>query len=561
MNSKALYFVSLLFFFFVFSDVYATEYYIKEYEVNINVNLDNSLNIEEIITVNFNVPKRGIIRNIPYVNNVISLESDNIKNIVKIKNLKVDEQYKKSIENNNLNIRIGNPYKQLTGEKTYQINYNYIIGNDLNPEYDELYFNLIGHNWDTYIENVSFSIIMPKEFESEKLGFSRGSYGSINTDNIYYQVQNNKIVGTTNNLKSYEGLTVRLELPEGYFNEVKQGTSLLEKFFLLIPLIFITYSFYLWIKFGKEDIVIEPVEFYPPNGLNSLEAAYFYKGNASYKDVVSLLIYLADQGYLSIQEEKKDIYIIKEKEYEGKKLSEKTFINGLFWGKNKKVRLKSLENNFYKTVDSILLNQNSRKNYKLIHTEESNVAKRKILTMIIISVFLMFIPPIVEYGFVLFLPAIEILNIYKYIIFSFIANIFILIIFYSITKKRNDYGNEILGKLRGFKTFLENVEKNKLEELVLDDPHYFFNILPFTYVLGVSKKWIKKFEGIAMPEPDWYNSAVAFNYYTFNNQLNNVLDQAETTFTKMPSSSRSSGGFSGGGFSGGGSGGGGGSSW
>lgn len=39
--------------------------------------------------------------------------------------------------------------------------------------------------------------------------------------------------------------------------------------------------------------------------------------------------------------------------------------------------------------------------------------------------------------------------------------------------------------------FLETAEKEKLEQLVFEDPKYFYNILPYAYVLGVSDKWIK----------------------------------------------------------------------
>lgn len=57
--------------------------------------------------------------------------------------------------------------------------------------------------------------------------------------------------------------------------------------------------------------------------------------------------------------------------------------------------------------------------------------------------------------------------------------------------KRTTYGNEMLGKIGGFKDFLEQVEKPKLEELVMEDPKCFYNILPYTHVLGVSDKWIR----------------------------------------------------------------------
>ena len=39
----------------------------------------------------------------------------------------------------------------------------------------------------------------------------------------------------------------------------------------LIPVIFLVIAILLWYKFGRDDQVIETVEFYPPEGLNSLE--------------------------------------------------------------------------------------------------------------------------------------------------------------------------------------------------------------------------------------------------------------------------------------------------
>lgn len=62
---------------------------------------------------------------------------------------------------------------------------------------------------------------------------------------------------------------------------------------------------------------------------------------------------------------------------------------------------------------------------------------------------------------------------------------------------RTRYGNEILGEILGFKEFLEKAEKEKLEELVFQDTDYFYNMLPFAYVLEVSDKWIKKFKDIS----------------------------------------------------------------
>ena len=54
----------------------------------------------------------------------------------------------------------------------------------------------------------------------------------------------------------------------------------------------------------------------------------------------------------------------------------------------------------------------------------------------------------------------------------------------------------------GFRNFLITAEKPKLEQLVSQNPSYFYDILPYTYALNISKTWIRKFEDIPMPEID-----------------------------------------------------------
>ena len=56
------------------------------------------------------------------------------------------------------------------------------------------------------------------------------------------------------------------------------------------------------------------------------------------------------------------------------------------------------------------------------------------------------------------------------------------------------FGLEMLGKVKGFKRFLETAEKEELESLVEKNPEYFYDILPYTYSLDVSEKWVEQFE-------------------------------------------------------------------
>ena len=101
-------------------------------------------------------------------------------------------------------------------------------------------------------------------------------------------------------------------------------------------------SLFIWYKFGRDNKVVETVEFYPPQGFNSLEIGFLFKGKVDNQDVTSLLIYLANKGYIQISEtEEKTLFskskgfrITKLKDYDGNNINEQRFLNGLFSKRN-----------------------------------------------------------------------------------------------------------------------------------------------------------------------------------------------------------------------------------
>lgn len=111
-----------------------------------------------------------------------------------------------------------------------------------------------------------------------------------------------------------------------------------------------------------------------------------------------------------------------------------------------------------------------------------------------------------------------------------ISNVIILI-FSILMKRKNSYGEQIKSKINGLKNYIELAEKNQIDMLVEENPNYFYDILPYAYVLDVSKKWIEKFENIPIPTNDMGN----FNYYDVNS-----LDTLSSS-VYYPSSSSSSG--------------------
>lgn len=601
-------------------------YVIEDYKINMIVYEDNTFDIREEINVNFTSSKHGIYRKIPLKNTVERLDGTKSSNRAQISNIQVNENYTIYNKSGYKIIKIGDNNKTLKGRYKYIIKYSYNIGKDPLKDADELYFNLIGNEWDTDINKVSFNIIMPKDFDESQLGFSSGYNYSTDSSNVSYTRNGNAIIGSLNTtLYSGQALTVRLTLPEGYFVGASSNfdyTTLLQ---IALSIIFVIITYKMWRKYGKKEKVIKTVEFYPPNDLNSADVAFIYKGYSEKNDIISLLIYLANKGYLKIEEysdailkntKSKNFKIIKIKEYDGNNEDERIFFNDLFNLKDE-VTISDLRNKFYLTLEKISNNKNRVENQEKVF-EKGLLKKRKFIVIMIVITFLFMndlaivkiIRELNVYTMMILMINIFVLTgLLKFlyntpekattyealvvILFSFICMysdiisdttyliefiiesicIATLIKFLRITKKRNRYGNEMLGKIQGFKQFLEVVEKPRLEQLVMENPEYFYNIMPYAYVLGVSKKWINKFEDLAIEAPNWYkDNSSDFSIHSFENFMNSTYNSMSYTKSDSIEDKKSSGGrfsdrgfsdggFSGGGSSGGGSGGGGGGSW
>ena len=592
------------------------DYYIDTYNITIDVNKDNSFDIKEELLVYFNTSKHGIYRNIPMRNNIERLDGTTSNNYVSLTNVKTSPGSTIEKTDGNYVIRLGSESTLVDGYQTYTIEYNYNIGKDPLKDKDEFYFNIIGPEWvDTVIERVNFTINMPTEFDESLLGFSSGPVTST-SNNVYYEVDGNTITGYSYT-PIYEGdaLTIRLELPEGYFSEAKSiyGTNVLLSLILPIGCLLIVLAIF-YLKCLRRR-VIDPIEFYPPDDYNSLEIAFLYKGNVTNEDVISLLVYLADKKYIKIVEDKaQNLFsssgftkIIKLKDYDGNKNEEMEFMQGLF-STSDEVTISSLKYNFYKTLNSIRTAVNSKENKNKILHKSNKMFKTLFIILAYISFVGTIILQIIDFAptsilimvcfitlfympFIFALFAMKnalVIRIFVGLFILFHASMFyislignyiigtlpivniiiaiicsvIIIIISGKFNYRTEFGNKIYGRIIGFKKFLETAEKDQLEHLVMENPTYFYDILPYTYVLGVSDKWIKKFESIAIEPADWYESSTTFNIITFNSCLTSAMRTARMSYSSSSGgSSFSGGGSSGGGSSGGGSGGGGGGSW
>ncbi|HEY6974779.1 MAG TPA: DUF2207 domain-containing protein, partial [Chitinophagaceae bacterium] len=164
------FFSSLLSLLLVINCVSAQEYFtITQYNVEITVNKDASLDIDETIDVHFTEPRHGIYRFIPYKYQLQSLpagtekasrelESGGYAHTI-VENIKVDGwNYDVSTQGDYKSVKIGSANKLVNGDQQYIIHYRILNAINFFQDHSELYFNIIGDRWDTTIDSVNFSV-------------------------------------------------------------------------------------------------------------------------------------------------------------------------------------------------------------------------------------------------------------------------------------------------------------------------------------------------------------------------------------------------------------------
>lgn len=603
---------------------------ISSYDIDMKVDLDNNYSITEVLEVDFSEQRHGIIRSIP-------LKTNGGKP-AQVKSVSVPGQdFETYKEGGYFKIKIGNADTFAAQKQKYTILYVYEIGYDYLDDMDELYFNLIGTQWDCFIDNIKFKIEMPSAFDSEKLNFTYGTEGSKASEGVKYSVDKNVISGKLNGkLEPYEALTVALPLEEGYFSNAHKKTNpadLVQKYYLAITPLITALGVFFWLKKGKSKPFVQTVEFYAPQGVTPADAGFIIDNSVDPMDVTSLIIYWADKGYLEIEEitekkilsVKKTFTLHKLKDLDSNaKAYEVTMFESLFneFGDGSSVSTSELEHKFYKVMSAVKKmvtsswqDDSDKRIYKKTNMFISAVLSLSSLLVAFIgfmpavnkafadtfavTAILSFVCALVamipvwglmyvvswnrykekKFGYFASLIMFAVLSILAWSIALYLsysqntlmpllasfAGAVVLSAMSFMCDKRTENGNQYYGRMLGFREFLQTAEKDRINMLVEENPHYFYSTLAYAMVLGVTDKWAKNFESIVTQPPDWYRTdsyGVNFNTIIFANALNNSMSSFNSAMTTpQPQSTTSSGGSIGGGFSGGGSGGGGGSSW
>ena len=599
----------------------ADAFNISSYNIDMTIYEDNSYAIVETIGVEFSQDRYGIIRSIP-------LRTNRNKRALLSDIDVLDHKFSTEKVSNNMEIKIGDPNRYASQQEKYTIGYIYTIGDDYLDDRDELYWNLIGNEWDTTIENVTFNINMPKDFSPDRLYFTHGKKGSTKHDGVDWSIEGNTIQGRMNvSLRPNDSLTISLPLPEGYFSQAQRINNQEMPYGWLVSIASLVTGLALWLLMGWKKRIFPSVEFYPPQGLTSADAGFLIDGRVNSFDITSLIIYWAGKGYLSIREEDEKKFFGSKKSFILRRLKdlsptsqdyEREMFDGLFsMGDGNEVSRDQLENRFYSLGERI--KKQIRASFEA--SDETRIFSK---TNVQCRIFLLFIGVIstLPYSYLVMKESGNIggwSNFFKAIIMSlaimlviyflvytlmalkgmkkrdilkqlffmiFISSVICGIFIYSLSLtgnllrglfsiggtlvlgilanlclRRTETGSWYLEKLLGFREFIKAAELDRIKILADENPDYFYHVLPYAMVLGLTDKWARKFDSIMKEPPSWYYSTSIKDRFSLANFATGLDNDLKGFSSQVASKHASRDSSPDGGSSGGGSGGGGGRSW
>ena len=608
-----------------------TGYEISNYKVTMTVNEDKTLNITEEITANFLEASHGIYRYIPlrqevsYLDKNGKVQSKNYKS--SISNFKFYSTPLSLLgeeeDSGYMFYQMGTYRYYLTGENTFKFSYTYSLPDDRDTIEDVFYYNIIGTGWDTNINNVNFKITFPSSIEDQDFRFYVGEYGQDYTGTdprLSFTKTGNTILGSCTNLKYGEAITTFNVFEEGYFKTTR--SYLLDILIAVLTLATFGLALLLFFKRRRKEPLVEVVEFKAPSGITPTEAGYINDGKVTGDDISALIVYWASKGYVKLETTSKDnVLITKLSDLPANaKSHEKIFFKALFTNREK-VNSNSLTSLSPETglrcVQSVekdnakYFDKKSDKYFgllslltvltlginvfKIIRQSSASVALSIVfVAMIIIFAFSImilpetyktrdkltkgkFTPLLIANLLFVFAPLIVIAVLMETYVDPFMSRFYFLLIpllltlIYPFLEQYTTQGKKILGELRGLKNFILVAEKDRIQMLVEDNPTIFYEILPYAYVLGVSKVYMDKFKDVKIGEIANFETHgnVWFGIYIINSSIRSTSYAVTRSMHPIPqrnsggsggfgSGGSSGGSFGGGGFSGGGFGGGGG---
>ncbi len=218
---KKVWFFSFLVSIIFWNLAFASDFDVTNYEINADIRIDGTIDVNEKIDVNFYQYMHGIERFFPKFYDVEDLEFQTIYNNIEV----IWDKYQNFDEYSEVYSRIGDANETIIWEHQYNIDYTTygLIRNFSWMWYSELYWNIIWYKWWNNINKVKIQLSLPKSytgFTKDDFLISVGYTDKFSIDDFEWEInwdENNIYITYDKNLSPYEWITLAVKFPNNYF--------------------------------------------------------------------------------------------------------------------------------------------------------------------------------------------------------------------------------------------------------------------------------------------------------------------------------------------------------
>ena len=313
-----------------------SDYYIDNYSSLIEIQKNREVKYNEELNVSFEHGNN-------YFNYFIP-----VKDIYVLKDLKINNEYERELEKGINNIKIGSKDgKFFNKNNLFKISYGYDLGKDYYHRNDTVDLDIV-NTFSNVVKKVDFTILLPKSGEIEKIIF----YLNGKEIELKHKIDGRKITGNYGSLKNDDLLSTKIIFKEGYFTNSNSIIDGWLKIGLAFPITSLLITILIFLLIRNKKIMTKEVDLELLTKYSSLEVGYLYNDKLDNKDIVSMILSLANKGYIKIGKTKKGFILNKVKDYEEDNEFEKDFLEGIFYESTtiKEEQLYYMDNSFMKDI-------------------------------------------------------------------------------------------------------------------------------------------------------------------------------------------------------------------
>ncbi len=416
-------------------------------------------------------------------------------------------------------------------------------------------------------QRLSLTLNMPKAFDASQLIFrDRNSSDErrLDTEKGEKYVVSGNSVELVVYATGFKYLTVQIILPESYFSVNPKYFTDYWVFFA-ITCAMIVFTCIVAFKYRKRRPVVA-VEFYPPD-VNLLHYSSYWHGRARRKDVCAVIFQWAQAGCVRIiRDGKKDVILEKLRNLPKDRCEEeKEYFDALF-SKGDRYSSKEIRkvSNFaqacriHSAVSGLVASAETPQLFVPgVRRARITVLVASIAASLVSVVYFILIYPNIAYwalfGFTSVIVLFSAVPLYKqfselrelkessrlfyrfgaYVLLSF-AGAFMLLYWFMlkgvyssaydyagliyiniawivvcalimprIIGERSEESQSLYGRMLGFRRFILSAELPRMEALAEENASYFYDILPYCMIMGISDKLDKRMEVMQLAAPDW----------------------------------------------------------